>query len=110
MAREKPSDKEKGMLKRMRRARGGRTLPRSGGGAHEDKKSKKIEQQLAEEADNEIKNWQQNAADELAEELDDFDEWEEWDDYRFGISEEEDDHYEEIRKDLKSKDKEKKDE
>jgi hypothetical protein len=57
--------KEKGKLKRMRRARGGRTLPRSGGGVHEDKKSKKLERQLEEELE--------DNADVTDEEF-----WEEW--------------------------------
>ena len=71
MPREKVDDKQKGKLKRMRRARGGRTLPRSGGGAHEDKKCKKLEKELVAEAEDEIRNWKQHEedADDIAHEL-----------------------------------------
>ena len=67
MPRCKIDDKERGHLKRMRRARGGRTLPRSGGGVHEDKKSKKLERQMIDELDEEMNNWE---ADEFVKALD----------------------------------------
>lgn len=109
MAREKPDDKTSRMIKMMRRARGGRTLPRSGGGVHEDKKSKKIERQLAEESDNEMRKFITGYADDydLEDDIDedDWDEWVEWDNYKFPPPE--DDDYE-LEPSL-SKDKEKKD-
>ena len=84
MARHKAEGKEKGMLKRMRRARGGRRLPQNGAGVHEDKRSKKVERQRAEDLDDEIKNWQQLVATDLEEELEDNADitdqefWDEW--------------------------------
>jgi len=56
MSRDKTEEeKTEKLLKRWRRARGGRTLPRSGQGVHEDKKSKKIEDQIEEDYDDEIR-------------------------------------------------------
>lgn len=109
MSRQKMDSKKQGQLKKMRRARGGRTLPRSGGGIHKDKKSKQLERQVAKEMDEEIENWEQNVADELMDELEDNaditdDEfWDEWcyPDYDEGEQE----HFEEIFKDLRSKEK-----
>jgi Holliday junction resolvase RusA-like endonuclease len=82
MSREKPDDKQKGMLKRMRRARGGRVLPRSGGGVHEDKKSKQVERQMADDADEEIRSW--NSEDEIPQSLDAMtkEEREVWEEYK----------------------------
>lgn len=51
----KEDDREK--LKRMRRARRGRTLPRSGDGPHEETRLKKIDEIDAEELDQEIEDW-----------------------------------------------------
>ena len=107
MGRDKADDKERGMLKRMRRARGGRTLPRSGGGVHEDKKSKKVERQMAEEADDEIKNWQQNADEDLLDEIEDNadildDEF--WDEWQFPELHEDYEPEESLTKDKEKKD------
>ena len=91
MAREKPDDKEKGMLKRMRRIRGGRTLPRSGGGVHEDKKSKKINDQLEEEYDLEIREYVAGYGEDY--------------DLEDDMTEEEELYWKEWKKDLKDKEK-----
>ena len=48
---------ERDKLKSRRRARKGRTLPHSGDGVHEDKKSKKVESQLEEEYGDEIREY-----------------------------------------------------
>jgi hypothetical protein len=83
--------KERGKLKRMRRARGGRTLPRSGSGVHEDKKSKKLERQLEEELDDEIENWEKHAAEEFEEDMEamggDIDDEEFWDEWKYPYDE-----------------------
>ena len=113
MPRQKMDGKQRGQLKRMRRARGGRTLPRSGGGVHEDKKSKKLERELREDADDEIRNWELDAAVDAAEEIEsnadvlDDEFWDEW--CYPDLDDDEIDYYEEIRSDVKSKDKEKED-
>lgn len=91
MAREKLDDKVKSMIKRMRRARGGRNLPRSGAGIHEDKKSKKIEHQLQEEYDDEMRKFIIGYTDDYDLE-DDITEEEVWD-------------WEEWKKDLKDREK-----
>ena len=76
---------ERDKIKRGRRARGGRTLPRSGAGVHEDKKSKKIEYQLEEEYDNEIREYiagygrDYDLEDNLTKE--EQDEWNYWNEY-----------------------------
>ena len=43
------SDKDKGKLKRYRRARAGRVLPRSGGGPHKPSKRRLIEEAIKED-------------------------------------------------------------
>ena len=78
MPREMVDDKERGKLKRMRRARGGRTLPRSGGGIHEDKKCKKLERELAIEAEEEIRHWDDEDEDDDYIDQDDFIDYYEW--------------------------------
>ena len=114
MPHQKMDGKQRGQLKRMRRARVGRTLPRSGGGIHEDKKCKKLERQIVKELDEEIDNWEVRQAEEFDEameavsgDVDDDEFWDKW--HHFDYDDGELEYYDEIRGDLKSKDKEKKD-
>jgi len=99
MARHKAEGKEKAKLKRMRRIRGGRKVAQSGAGVHEDKKSKKVERQRVKELDDEISNWQEIAAADLADDLEgldaDIDDEEFWDEWKYPDLFEDDDWDEE---------------
>ena len=86
MGRQEMDGKEKGHLKRTRRARGGRRPSQNDAGVHEDKKSKKLERELEDEANREMRDWAEDALEELKEGLkdlvdDDDDNQEYWEDY-----------------------------
>lgn len=91
MSREDNDEKVERQLKRMRRARGGRILPRSGQGVHEDKKSKKINELLEEEYDEEMRHW--DLEEEIEDNYEDQDEHLAWEEYKMRQKKEEEDGF-----------------